>query len=58
MAIIDTSFIIEISDFKEIEEEDIKIKDMELNSESLTDEINPTFLDGCCGQSSSCGGCC
>ncbi|MCA9495542.1 MAG: hypothetical protein KC589_01255 [Nanoarchaeota archaeon] len=58
MAIIDTSFTIEISDFEEIEEEEIKIKDMELNSESLTDEINPTFLDGCCGQSSSCNGWC
>lgn len=56
MAIIDTSFIIEISDFKKIEEEDIKIKDIELNNESLTDEINPTFLDGCCDQSSSCNG--
>lgn len=49
MAIIDTSFSIEISEFEEVEIEEIQTNDIELNSEGLTDEIIPTFLDGCCG---------
>ncbi|MCA9495414.1 MAG: hypothetical protein KC589_00590 [Nanoarchaeota archaeon] len=56
MAIIDTSFSITIDDFSEIKEEEIQIKDMELNRNNLTDEINPTFLDGCCGDNNTgCG---
>lgn len=60
MAIIDTSFLITIEEFSEIPEKEIKVKDMELNRDNLTDEINPTFLDGCCGETGGgcCGGCC
>lgn len=58
MAIIDTSFTITIEEFSEIPEEEINIQNLELNRDNLTDEINPTFLDGCCGGQQTCGGCC
>ena len=58
MAIIDTSFTITIEEFSEIPEEEINIQNLELNRDNLTDEINPTFLDGCCGSQQTCGGCC
>ncbi len=54
MAIIDTSFLITIEEFSEIPEKEIPIKDIDLNRDNLTDEINPTFLNGCCGDNNGC----